>query len=91
MFATTALFSQVILYYYTDAFGVNQLAILSGACKLLNAWANEKENNSMKSKSKPRLIFIRRNVAENQINESPIDGNNRTTMDEIKEHFELDY
>lgn len=60
LFAVTALFSQVILYYYPVAMDMNQIAIITGACELLDVWS--KELKFMRCKNKPKLVFLRRNM-----------------------------
>ena len=66
LFATTYLFSSVILFYYPVALDLNQIAIITETCELLSTW-KQKDESFMKSKFKPRLVFLRRNM--------PVDAN----------------
>ena len=88
LFATTALFSQVILYYYPVAMDMNQIAIITGACELLEVWSQEVEY--MKCKAKPKLIFIRRNMPV-QSNANPINPEDRHNLQKIEQFFDIEF
>ena len=67
MFATTVLFSHVILYYYPAALNMNEIAIITQACEFLGNWEREEGNNvfmknQFKNGKKPLLIFLRQNL-----------------------------
>ena len=69
MFATTLLFSKVVLYYYVDSIPAHDIATIIQAAKLINAWklgpSSYPLTRAMPKGYKPQLIFLRRNTPLN--------------------------
>ena len=67
---------------------MNQIAIITGACELLEVWSKEIE--FMRCKDKPKLIFIRRNMPV-QSDQIPINPEDRHNLKKIEQFFDLEF
>lgn len=68
MFASTALFAGVILYYYDTNLSSAEISTLTEASKLLKTWKEEGALDNPLTKAlinyRPKIIFHRRNTSD---------------------------
>lgn len=69
LFASTALFAGVILYYYDTNLSAAELSTIVEASKILRIWreSGSSQNvltNALSSGYKPKIIFLRRNTSD---------------------------